>query len=122
MAMTKKEKAAFDEAIYKAELLSALRWTCSVEKDVPPPGQGHTELYSSGWDYNAYSNKVYEAWSDSVSHGLGEPPLDRRYASASQKSIWLYSTKELALKAMRRCVEIESAKKLLLIDKMIKGD
>lgn len=37
MAMTKKEKAAYDAAIKTAETAAALRWTEPVEPDVPVP-------------------------------------------------------------------------------------
>jgi hypothetical protein len=116
MAMTKKEKAAFDAAIERAEILAALRWTAPVLPDVPPPKSG----YSEGWEFNAYTRRVEQAWSDTVTHGSGPAPHDyKRYVSASQNGIALYSTKARALAALRYEVELQAAKMLLEIDKRI---
>lgn len=115
MAMTKKEKAEFEAAIKRANTLSALRWTDPVEKDLPRPDRGST----SGWDYNAYSVRVYQAWSEPVSHGDG--PARNGY-SGSQGGIALFSTKLLALKALRHAVECDSAEKLRKIDEMIEKE
>lgn len=117
MAMTKKERAEFDAAIERANMLGALRWSAPVKKDVPPPEQ--YKDFSSGWDCNAHAVKVYEVWSSSVVHGYGAQPDGR---SASQNSIWCYSTRLLALMALRHQVELESAKKLAAIDKMIEAE
>ena len=62
MAMTKKEQAAMEAAINRAETLAALRWTAPVQRDVDVPMNG----YSEGWDYNSYSQIVFRGWSSSM--------------------------------------------------------
>ncbi len=119
MAMTKKEKAEMNAAIYKAELLAALRWTQAVEKDVPPPDKFGE--YTQGWEYNAYSQRVYEAWSGTTNNGTGKAPVSGcEIYSALQNKVWLYSTKEKAIAAMRNEIEVQCAKKLLEYDRAIR--
>ena len=60
MAMTKKEKAAIQAAIDRAETLASLRWTWPVVRDVGVPLQG----YSEGWDYNAHSQRLVAVFDD----------------------------------------------------------
>lgn len=114
MAMTKKERAEFDAAIERAELLAALRWTNPVEPDVPVPGWG--EPASIGFMQNAYSIRVDKGWSTSVSHGMGD--YDER-GSGSQRGQRLYSTAARAWSAMRHEVEMRAARDLLKIDRLI---
>lgn len=123
MAMTKKERAEFDAAIHRAELLAALRWTDAVEKDVPPPING-SDKFTTGWRFNSYSMRVDQAWSGSNSNGSGNPPniIENKYRSASQGGVWLYSTEQKAYAAMRHEIELESAKKLLQCDKEIRAE
>lgn len=118
MAMTKKEQAAMQAAIDRAELLAALRWTSPVERDVPPPSDG----YSEGWTYNAYSKRVERGWSKCVSHGSGPVPVDGRYTSASQGAQWMYSTEAKALAAMRHELETMAAKSLLEVDRKLAAE
>jgi hypothetical protein len=120
MAMTKKEREQMDAAIQKAELLAALRWTAPVEKDLPPPDKSGE--YSEGWDCNLSAQRVYVAWSDYVGHGSGHAPINYSQRNGSQKSIWLYSTREKALAALRHAIEKEAASKLLACDKQIKAN
>lgn len=110
--MTKKEKAEFDAAIRRAETIAALRWTWPVEKDLPIPEWGKQ---TSGFDFNLYSMEVVERWSEYSAHGLGP----KRLGVASQNGRQLFSTRALALKALRHAVEKEAAENLLKIDKMI---
>ena len=117
MAMTKKEKAAFDALLLRAETLAALRWTGPVLQDVMPPSDGG---YSEGWDYNAYSKEVWFGWSDCVSQGKGSAPKDGKHPYVgSQQSRRMFSTKEAALRAMRHEIELSSAADLLKIDRQI---
>lgn len=118
MAMTKKEKAEFDAAIYRAELFGALRWTSEVKEDVHPPGFSQYREFSTGWHYNKHRLIVEKEWSSMVAHGSGSEPAGK-YASARQNGKRLFSSKKLALMAMRHAVEKEAAQKLLRIDKMI---
>lgn len=118
MAMTKKEQAAMQAAIDRADTLAALRWTQPVAHDVAPP-VGLTN-YSTGWDFNVHTLKVEPAWTDTITHGSGPAPEPGRYRyAARQGAISLFATKVKALRAMRHEVEKESAAKLLKIDRMI---
>ena len=117
MAMTKKEKAAMDAAILRAETLAALRWTGPVLSDVMPPSGGG---YSEGWDYNAYSKRVWLGWRGCVSHGDGPAPKDGKHPYVgSQQSRCMFSTRLLALRALRHEKEKMAAAELLKIDRQI---
>jgi hypothetical protein len=115
MAMTKKERETMQAAIDRADLLAALRWTNPVVRDVPPPKDGYTE----GWDFNVYSESVYQAWSGCVVNGRGLAPKGQRQSSASQGARTLYSTEARALAAMRHEIELETARNLMQIDRKI---
>lgn len=116
MAMTKKEQAAMQAAIDRAETLAALRWTGPVERDVGVPLQG----YSEGWDYNAHSQVVWIGWSGQSVHGRGFAPKEgERHYNGSQCSRRMFSTKAKALAAMRHEMEQKAAADLLRIDRQI---
>lgn len=115
MAMNKKERAEFDAAIARANMLAALRRTEPVSKDVPPPDCAADRGDTTGWDFNTYTGTVSQYWSTTVSHGSGA----KRTAYGSQNSKPLFSTRLLALKALRHATEIESATKLARIDEQI---
>ncbi len=112
MAMTKKERAEFDAALTAARVLGALRWTTPVERDVPPPQWGAPN--STGYIFNAYTSSVDVACSGHVSHGVGSATQLR-----SQGALHLFSTKLLALKALRCAVESQAARTLAAIDTRI---
>lgn len=119
MAMTKKEQAAMQAAIDRAELLAALRWTAPVAKDVPPPTAGG---YSEGWIYNAYSKCVERGWSTAVSHGSGPAPAPgERHTSGSQGARRMFSTEAKALAAMRHELETRAAEVLLKCDRCMRA-
>ena len=113
--MTKKEQAAMQAAIDRADTLAALRWTAPVRRDVDVPKDG----YSKGWDYNAYTREVFIGWSGTVSHGTGPAPEAGKYKSTSQQPRRYYSTQALALSAMRHEIEQKAAADLLRIDRQI---
>jgi hypothetical protein len=117
MAMTKKERAEFDKLILKAETLTALRWTSPIEPDLLPPTE--YDKIVQGWSFNRYSMLVSESWSGYCRNGSG---IYSKNSSASQGGKKQFSTKILALKAMRHEVEYANAKNLLLIDKMIDAE
>ena len=113
MAMTKKEKAAFDALLLRAETLAALRWTGPVAFDVPAPG--YDDGYRTGFDISGNP-----AWSNSITHGSGPcPSAGDYYRSASQKPAAMFSTRLLALKALRHETEKRCAADLLKIDRQI---
>ena len=114
MAMTKKEKETLEAALTTA----ALRATANVLPDVMPPV--FSEALSKGWIGVASCSdypRVEEACSSSVYHGIG-----RQDKTSSQGSQQLYSTKLLALKALRWEVEMDSAKRLRRVDRMIEQE
>ena len=116
MAMTKKEQAAMQAAIDRADTLAALRWTGPVERDVSVPLKG----YSEGWDYNAHSQRVWVGWSGQVAHGQGPAPKDgQRHYNGSQNSRRMFSTKARALAAMRHEMEQKAAGDLMNVDRQI---
>lgn len=117
MAMTKKEQAAMQAAIDRAETLAALRWTAPVPTDVPIPEPFGS--YSEGWCYNTYNKTVWLGWSTSVSHGDGPAPKGLRYKIGSQRGIRMHSTKALALASLRHELENQFATDLLKIDRQI---
>jgi len=121
MAMTKKEQAAMQAAIDKAETLAALRWTAPVAKDVPPPPPENG--YTEGWEFNTYKKSVDPYWSSCIYHGQGAAPNGNdRFFSGSQNPKSLYSTKLLALMALRHEVEKEAATSLMRIDRLIAAE
>ena len=91
-----------------------------IPPDVEPPN--HSSKFgelTKGWMYNANRDYgiVYKACSSSIGHGDGWEK------TTTQKSIGLYSTKELAMEAYRAALADAFERKLAEVDKMIeKGD
>ena len=113
MAMTKAEKAELQGLRDRLALVSALRWTEAVAPDLPAPAYG--EPATSGWDRDGL-----RSWSESHRHGSGPAPEPGR--SGYQRGRALYSSKLLALRAMRHKVELECAARLAQVDKMIEAE
>ena len=116
MAMNKKER----EELEAAKTVAALRWTAPVHTDVPPP-EPSTGGETNGWDFNSHSMRVRRSWSTCISHGEGESN-DRRYGSAAQGGVHLFSTRLLALRAMRHQIERTVAATLRSVDRMIEEE
>lgn len=110
MAMNKAEKQVLEDAL----TLAALRWTAPVAPDLVATDY---KVLTKGYLYNSYSPRVEPACSTTIYHSFG-----RGDKTTSQGSRDLYSTKLLALRAMRYEVEKEAAKKLRAIDKMIEAE
>jgi hypothetical protein len=111
MAMSKKEQAALAEAQREVVLARALRWSrdTPLAPDVPVPAMGRTE----GWNYNPLIRSVHHDWSEPYRNGrVGQ-------GHGSYSGVALYSTKELALRALRHAVERQAATDLTRIDEMI---
>ena len=111
--MTKKEKEALEAALTAA----ALRTTGDVAPDVPPPSSGGL---SKGFAVVAETSdyaRVEPACSSSVHHGTGQQDK-----TTTQGPRHLYSTKEMALKALRRAVERHCAERLRRVDRMIEEE
>lgn len=118
MAMTKKEKEYVEQLEHEVRLKAALRWTDKVLPDLPHPKYGDKD--TSGWTFNSYNGEVRQSWSSTVAHGSG---ASRSVGfGASQNSIAMYSTKILALKAMRFEMENKFARDLAKVDLEIKKE
>jgi len=114
--MNKKEQAYVEEL----ETRLALRFTGEgpLLPDVasPSPGERGSRLIK-GFAFNGYSKRVDVACSSSVHHSVGR---DDRTDRQQPKS--LYSTRKLALQAMRREMEMNFARELRAVDRMIAAE
>ena len=110
MAMTKKEKEALEAAL----TVAALRTTTDVAPDVPPPTNGGLSKGFAVVGERSDYGRVELACSSSVHHGIGQQDK-----TTSQNARHLYSTKILALKALRRVIERDCAERLRRVDRMI---
>ena len=108
--MTKKEQEEVRVLKNKLSVLAALRWTDEVLPDVSIPNS--FDSLSVGW-LPAY-DRVEPACSSSVFHALG-----RTDKTTSQQPKKLYSTKLLALKALRHEMELRCAEELARVDTKI---
>lgn len=101
-------------------IVRALRWTdAECEPDMKKPNRyGPTTIH--GWGYNDYTQKVLRMWSRSERHGQGDDPSP--FGGGSKGGRDLYSTKLRALRALRRAVEIDCARKLAAIDEQIREE
>ena len=110
--MNKKERAEYDRVLDECRLLAALRWTAPVAPDVPIPSEGLSIGYlpiASG----STDARVTEACSSSIYHGHSH------IKTTTQNPKELYSTRILALRALRHSVERDCAERLARIDRQI---
>ena len=120
--MARQTKAALREQATQqqtARVRAALRWTEQAPPpDVLPPEHvyGDTGL-STGYIFNVYKPSIDVACSSSASHTIGR--LDR---TTSQRPLRLYSTRLLALQALRNAMERDFAEKLAAIDAQIEQE
>ena len=89
--MNKKEKAEMEEL--KTKL--ALKYYPKIEPDLEPPSCEEGDKVVNGYIYNAYLKKISKACTSSMYHSNYQ--WDK---TTSHKPIGLYSTEELAYKAM----------------------
>jgi outer membrane PBP1 activator LpoA protein len=92
----------------------ALKFTEPVNADVLIPVDNKIV---NGYTYNSYSMRVEKSCSSALHHNIGQ--WDKTY---SQRPVAQYSSKLLALKAMRNEVEKACAYKLRQIDLMIEEE
>lgn len=127
MAMTKAEKAALEAAL----TVGALRYSGTpgerIKRDVQAPAgwnrQPEEPEYVTGWDYNAHSLRIERMWTGASAHGSGDLLANgKRPQSASQNGRALFSTRLLALQAMRRAMEDDFAQKLRRVDQLIEEE
>ena len=112
MAMTKREQEELARLQREVCLNRALRWSASEPSpDLPVPD---STGFHTGWQFNLYTGVAFPAWSESSAHGTGHT---RQHAS--QRGIELFSTKRLALQALRSAVERRAAEQLAGIDALI---
>lgn len=112
--MTKKEKAAHDAEIDRLTLRLALCWTPEVPPDVPHPtgSSGDPRTLTKGW--KPFFDRVEPGCSSSCNHGRFQTTkVD------SQQPVDLYSTRLLALRALRHEMELRFAAELRRIDNWI---
>jgi hypothetical protein len=112
------EKERTEQAArHEAMLRPALAWTESVGgPDVEIPE--HWNHLSTGFLFNTYNGGTVEvACSGPVNHARGR--TDKTTTQGARK---LYSTRLLALKALRNALEREYAEGLLSIDKQIEKE
>lgn len=118
MAMNKKEQAEMENIRNEMRKARALRFTDKVYQDVLPPS--HNEGYgklNTGFVFNSHNCSIDIACSSSFSHGKGQANK-----TTSQQAISMFSSRLLALKAMRNEIEQECAKKLAKIDGYIEKE
>lgn len=119
MAMTKKEAEEVADLKRRLSVLAALRWTDEVEPDVPIPERSANEL-TKGWLPGGAASswpRVEKACSSSQSHAYGQDD-----ETTSQQAKRLYSTKLLALKALRHEMELYFAGRLATVDLQIAAE
>jgi len=120
--MTKKEQAMVAEL----RQALALHRTGPVERNVPRPAPFAKPEMVAGWDYNIYTLKTRYVWLHfNGSYGIESdevvPQPERNVGGWSHDHHPLFSTRELALRAMRYAIEQEAAKKLADIDARIEA-
>jgi len=119
MAMNKKEQAAFEALQRELLMAKAFRFTEPVKRDVVPPS---SMGLNKGWDYNSYIGghggpRVDVACTSAVHHAFGN-----NTKTDTQQPRYLYSTKLLALRALRYDVEKQVANILADIDEQIEQE
>ena len=118
--MTKAEQQRLLEAESLATINRALRWSeqSVIAPDLPVPGGGE---HTQGFIYIVHTKVVVAMWSENTRHGSGPwtTNADRPNRSASRDGIRLYSSRALALRALRCALEQNCARSLALIDEQI---
>lgn len=118
MAMTKREQAEMAELRTRLGMLEALARQVEIPaKDLPRPTIGMNQ----GWDYNIYTKRVEPYTSESHAHYRGAHLFKRDWDahSWSQGGRDLYSSKKLALQALRAAMQRTHATELANIDRQL---
>ena len=120
MAMNKKEQAEFAAAKKAVFVARVLNWTAPVETDVPAPASGRSGE-TTGFLFNEHGKPcVMYAISSSVGHGTSWDEAPKKTSSQGARA--MYSTRVLALKAMRHALENKYAEILAAIDMQIQEE
>ena len=117
--MTKKEQAEVAAMKAQLQLFAALRWTEEVKPDVPIPTDSEI---TRGW-VPGYRDAI-QAISTALCHYRGSDAHEGKIAAYSwSRDPWaLYSTRLLALRALRHDMELLFAKDLAAIDRLIERE
>ncbi len=118
MAMTKKEQAEMAALKQQLAYAVAFHFTDPVLPDVPHPK--HTDaktVLTEGWTLNEFGRRVEQACSCDSYHGTGTV-----LKTGVQEPLDLYSSKELALRAMRQKLEQQFAKVLAELGQQISAE
>ncbi|SAK98454.1 hypothetical protein AWB80_07524 [Caballeronia pedi] len=118
MAMSKKEQAEMAELRAALARARAVRTTEPVAPDLHI-GNSPDVQELSGYFYNAHTLEVMPAWTSTVSHGRGYASRREQIGSATQRAIPLYSSRLLALRALRYATEQRVFAELAKIDMLI---
>ena len=111
--LTKKEREAQERQRREEQIRAALRWTDPTPvPDVPIPDD--SMRLSTGYLFNSYTGRVNVACSSSTHHAVGQTDT-----TTTQGPRRLYSTRLLALQALRVAMEWECAKALAEVDEQI---
>ena len=111
--LNKKEQKILDDLQQQLRMAKAFRFTEPVEPDVLPPEAGKSGLHK-GFLWNEPSRRVVLACTTSFSHSFGHDDK-----TDQQNACPLYSTRLLALRALRRAMEDQMAIALAKIDEEI---
>jgi hypothetical protein len=103
----------------KAKVVHALRYAGKApEPDLEIPST--SGKFIEGWQYTVHTYEVWFGWSTVSVHGTG--PYAKRGDRGAQRGTALYSTRKLALEAMRDEVSLRFGAHLLHIDKQIEQE
>lgn len=115
MAMTKKEAEAHRKEVDALKLRVALCWTPEIKPDIPPPpGYDPTNRVSLTKGWLPCHDRVEPGCSSSCYHAMGKTT-----DTTTQGCRSLYSTRLLALRAVRHQMELRFAAELKRIDEWI---
>jgi hypothetical protein len=125
--MTKKVRELIEKHTDALETKAALYWSPLIPPDVPPPSEHNRVRFTQGWDFNAFRNAgvAFPAWSTTTGHGSGDyaellARSERGYVhGGSQNPRALYSTRLLALQALRGAAAEKVGQSLAAIDLQI---
>lgn len=120
MAMNKKEAEYVARLERDLKISRAFKFTDLIEPDVRHSGD--LGVIIKGWVYNTFNHKVRPAMTKANSHYEGSHEYVEGMGGWSQQAIRMYSSKLLALKAMRAEIEREYANDLAVIDEVIEKE
>ena len=118
MAMNKREQQEFESLKDELVLAKALHFTDFVEPDLPVSANKGSEVVE-GFTFNEYGSnpRVEPSCSSKHYHGIGTGSR-----TTIQRGIDQYSTKLLALRALRNALEYQCARTLANIDQQIQKE